>query len=106
MSDRLGKPDESLGSFRSIVAPPLAYFPERRKRRARGLRRFGKISTRRALARLRFVLRIFSRRYGARRRREPPDRLDGTRRQAFTAIGRVKSGNKFSARVDLRIEGL
>ena len=82
MPDRLGQKLHAVAGRRGHLAPPGAHLPARRGWPPPRVRRRRVVSARSALARPRAVPRVLPRRQRPRRRRQPPDGLDGPRRQA------------------------
>ncbi len=88
--DRLRRDDESVGGGGGTLAPPLAHLPARRGRAAPRLRRRREVPARPALARPPALPRILPRRRRRGTRSQPPDRLDGPRREAAPTERRIK----------------
>ncbi len=84
-----GQMHDAVGGRRRAVAAAVAHLPARRRRPAAGVRRHRDVPERSALARPDSVPRVLPRRHRRRPRRQPPDRLDGARRQAAAAEWRM-----------------
>src|SRR5207237_4026485 len=87
--DRFRATAEPLSGRRRALAAAHPYLSARQGRAPAGLRRDGNAPAGPPLARPGSLLRILPRRQRRRRGREPPDGLDGPRRQAPAAERRV-----------------
>ena len=83
---RVRQADDALRGGQRDLQSPAGHLPARWGRPASGVRRYGKIPERSAVARLHSVLRVFPRRQRRRSGRQSPDRVDRLGRNTCTDL--------------------